>query len=230
MMTDDQRAGYSIIDFRMVDGKAVTEFKGYTAARDDYMKIAWKLTAIRRHVETPDGKPLSHYLYISEHFERTDTIGEDGKVASRTTDYPATQPAREETSALPEGATLWHGHYFLLKSKGTKEGTEYTHKIFGGPQTPLVRAKVGPRRKVSVNGREMELLELTHTWVKPPEGVDKEVQWKEVIYFDDNFIPRRVEAKMTGAPKTTMIACSKEQAMKLPESIPGESTSESKDE
>ena len=223
VMSEGRRAGYAVVDFRTEDGKAVHKLEINMGVKDQASNITWERTSTQRCVETLDGRPLIYYMDIPGHIRRTYTVGADGRVQLSVTDYPTTRPAAvdswEETTAWPEGAILWHGQYLLMRRKGMKEGTTYTFKQFSDGKSILMHARIGPRRKVELHGRRMELTELAQVWDKPPEFFRDGKPWKETVYLDDDLNPQKIEVDM-GPAQMTMIACSKTEAMKLPKTAP----------
>jgi len=217
--SEGRKVGYSVVDFRIEDGKAVSEIKAYDAPHEvGGPGMTWHLDSTQRHVETLDGRPLICHIDIPGYRKRTYTVGDDGKVRLIATDDPTTQPAVEETITWPEDALLWHGHYLLTRRKGMKEGTAYTCKVFSDGKSELVHVRVGPRRKMVVSGREMELTEVIHM-EKPSDDSQEDIAVKAIMYLDDDLIAQKIEVDV-GQIKFAMIACSKAEAMKLPAAAP----------
>ncbi|MCP4374784.1 MAG: hypothetical protein GY794_01185 [bacterium] len=222
VMSEGQKTGYQVIDFRIEGSKAISELNAFTPIRDGAGKIAWERMMVMRHVETLDGRPLSHHIDLPKIHACTSTIGEDGKLRIVRTNYSTTNPSpAEEVVAWPEDALLNHGSNLLALRKGFDEGTEYTFKNYSDAKGIPVHVRVGPRKKMKIDGQEMELIELIHTWDHSFDNSSNNAPQKMILYVDNNMITYKIILEIGPEPWiSTITACSKAEAIKPPETLP----------
>jgi len=222
-ISEGRKIGYTVLEFRIDDGEAVTEYKNYAPVDDHDSNAGWARIMTIRHVETLDGRPLICYMDVPGHTRRTYMANVDGTVLFRATDSTTTRPypvdASEETITWPEDAFLSHGVHLLMQRKGLKQGTTYRYRTLVDGKLVLMRVRIGAKREVELHDRKMELTEITQFLDEPPVPSENDEPWKTTWYVDHEFISRKSETDAASV-QVTMIECSKAEAMRLPTTAP----------
>jgi hypothetical protein len=106
-----------------------------------------------------------------------------------------------------------------MKRKGTAQGTSYSYKpLMPDELMGTTRITVGPTKHMDVMGRKMELTEITrHEEMGFRRGDLSKVQI--TLYVDADLITRK-GVSVQGAERFATVSCSKEEAMKLPTTLP----------
>lgn len=116
--------------------------------------------------ETTKGKPLAFKATMEMGNMMAQTtegsVGDDGKVTLITT---TGQREQQQTFPWPEGAVMSEGMRLLAMRKGLAEGTTYQVKMFVAAMRGAVdqQVRIGPKRKVDLLGRVLELTEVVTT-------------------------------------------------------------------
>jgi hypothetical protein len=204
---EGKKVGHAI-QTRVVEDEKVTtsEEASITISRAD-IPITMNMT--ETSIETTDGKPLG-FKAVQDMSIMTmnvaGTVDEQGTVNVTTKSMGAEQ---KSTLEWPSGAVMAEGLRLLTLSKGLKEGTTYTAKIFspGIQQALEAQIQIGSKQNVDLLGRVVSLTEVTTTLNIPGAG---EIVSK--TYVDENLRTQKSIMPVAGL-HVEMVACAKEFAL-----------------
>lgn len=204
---EGKKAGHARQDRVVRDGKVTSSEKVTLTISRAGVSLTVTMSVIT--VETIDGKPLS-FESIQDlgmmKMEISGVIQPDGKLAL------VNRSAGSEQKSIidwPSGALMAEGLSLLLESKGMKEGTEYSCRIFEPTMVSALDAKttVGAKKQVDLLGRVVMLTEVKTVLSMPGMG-----EIASTSYYDDDF---NLQKSITPTMGITMemVACEKEFAL-----------------
>ena len=204
---EGKKAGYARNDRVVSDGRVITTTEVSLTISRAGIPLSVNITT--ESVETTEGKPISFKSVQDLGLMKMELSGKmrpDGKVA-----LVSNSVGSEQKSVIdwPRGALMAEGLRLLEKSKGLKEGTEYSYTLFDPSMGAAFGGStvVGTTRPVDLLGRVVNLTELTNTISMPGMG---EISSKS--YIDDNFKMQKDVMSVMGID-IEMVACPKEFAL-----------------
>ena len=196
------------IQARVVDDEKVTtsEEVSITISR---AAVPLTINMTETCIETTDGKPLGFKVAQDMSIITMNvagTVDEQGTVHVTTKSMGAEQ---KSTLEWPSGAVMAEGLRLLTLSKGLKEGSTYTAKIFspGIQQALEAKIQIGPKQNVDLLGRVVSLTEVTTTLNMPGSG-----EIASTTYVDENLRTQKIIMPVAGL-HVEMVACAKEFAL-----------------
>ncbi len=204
---EGKKVGYAI-QRRVVDDEKVTttEEVSITISRAE---VPITINMTETSIETTDGKPLG--FRVSQDMSIM-TMKVEGTVDKQgTVNVTSKSMGAEQKSTLewPDGAVMAEGLRLLTLSKGLKEGTTYTAKVFspGILQALDVNIRIGSKQNVDLLGRVVALTEMTTTLNMPGAG-----EITSTTYVDDKLRTQKNIMPVAGL-HVEMVACAKEFAL-----------------
>jgi len=204
---EGKKVGHAI-QSRVVEDEKVTttEEVSITISRAD---VPITINMTETSIETPAGKPLG--FRVSQDMsimtmKVEGTVDEQGTVNVTTKSMGADQ---KSTLEWPSGAVMAEGLRLLTLSKGLKEGSTYTAKVFspGIMQALDVNIVIGSKQNVDLLGRVVSLTEVTTTLNMPGAG-----EITSTTYVDENLRALKNVMPVAGL-HVEMVACAKEFAL-----------------
>jgi len=207
VLAEGRKIGHAVMDRKAEDEKVVTTMQmELTISR---MGTVLQLRTMESNVETADGRPLSFKTSqgIGTITSKSEgQVGADGKLT-----VTAVSGGQTTTQTLdwPQGAVLAEGARLLQLQKGLKEGTKYNVRVFEASTLKAMDAavEVGPKVKVDLLGRVVELTEVRTTVRMPLAG-----SITTVSYLDDEMEAMKTVTAVLGM-KLEMVTCTKEVAL-----------------
>ncbi len=204
---EGKKVGHAIQTRVVEDGKVTTsEEVSITISRAE-VPVTIKMT--ETFIETTDGKPLG--FRVSQDMsimtmKMEGTVDEQGKVNVTTQSMGS-----EQKSALewPDGAVMAEGLRLLTLSKGLKEGSTYTAKVFspGIMQALEAQISIGSKQNVDLLGRVVSLTEVKTKLNVPGAG-----EITSTTYVDEDLRALKNVMPVAGL-HVEMVACAKEFAL-----------------
>ncbi|MDH4239584.1 MAG: transglutaminase-like domain-containing protein [Phycisphaerae bacterium] len=204
---EGKKVGHAI-QTRVVDDEKVTtsEEASITISRAD---VPITINMTETSIETADGKPLGFKVAQDMSIMTMNVEGtlDANGIVNVTTESMGTE--QKSTLEWPSGAVMAEGLRLLTLSKGLKEGSTYTVKIFspGILQALEAQIQIGPKQNVDLLGRVVSLTEVTTTLNIPGAG---EIVSK--TYVDENLRTQKNVMPVAGL-NVEMVACAKEFAL-----------------
>ncbi|MBW8038477.1 MAG: transglutaminase domain-containing protein [Planctomycetes bacterium] len=207
LFMEGKKVGYAIQSRVVADGNVTTTEKvSMTISRAN---VPLTINMTETSIETTEGKPLG-FKAVQDMSIMTmkvaGTVDEQGTVHVTSKSMGAEQ---KSTFEWPSGAVMAEGLRLLTLSKGLKEGTTYTAKIFspGIQQALEAQIQIGTKQNVDLLGRVVSLTEVTTTLKIPGAG---EIASK--TYVDENLRTQKNIMQVAGL-HVEMVACAKEFAL-----------------
>jgi hypothetical protein len=200
---EGQKIGYAIQKRSVADNKVTTAIDlSITLSR---AAIPITVTTKAVTVESPDGKPLAYETEQKFGFMATKTVGTislEGKVTVTVGD-------QQRQFDWPKGAVMSEGMSLLIEKQGLKQGTKFTALLFdpGLGQATNVDVVIGPKAKVDLLGRVVELTEVTSTVNMSGMGAITTTE-----YYNDDFALQKSVMPILGMT-IEQVACTKEFAL-----------------
>lgn len=207
LFMEGKKVGYAIQSRVVADGNVTTTEKvSMTISRAN---VPLTINMTETSIETTDGKPLGFKAVQDMSIMTMKVAGildANGVVNLTTTSMGAEQ---KSTFEWPSGAVMAEGLRLLTLSKGLKEGTTYTAKIFspGILQALDAQIHIGSKQNVDLLGRVVALTEVTTTLNMPGAG-----EIASTTYVDDNLRTQKNIMQVAGL-HVEMVACAKEFAL-----------------
>jgi hypothetical protein len=204
---EGKKVGHAI-QTRIVDDEKVTtsEEVSITISRAE---VPVTINMTETSIETTDGKPLG--FRVSQDMsimtmQVEGTVDEEGTVSVTTKSMGGEQ---KSTLEWPDGAIMAEGLRLLTLSKGLKEGSTYTAKLFspGILQALDVNIRIGSKQNVDLLGRVVALTEVTTKLNVPGAG-----EITSTTYVDDKLRTQKNVMPVAGL-HVEMVACAKEFAL-----------------
>ncbi len=204
---ESKKAGYARNDRAVSNGKVTTTSEvSLTISRAG---IPLTVKMISESVETAEGKPISFKSIQDLGLMKMEVSGEMQPGGKLTLVSNSLGSVRRKVIDWPEHALMAEGLRLLQESKGLKEGTEYSYKIFEPSMATVLDAKtiVGPTKPVDLLGRVVNLTEMTNILSVPGMG---EIASKS--YVDEDFKLQKDIMPIMNI-NVEMVACPKEIAL-----------------
>jgi hypothetical protein len=204
---EGKKVGHAMQSRVVADGKVTTSEKASITISRAAVPVTINMT--ETCIETTGGKPLA-FEAVQELSVMTmkvaGTVDANGVVNLTTTSMGTEQ---KSTLEWPSGAVMAEGLRLLTLSKGLKEGSTYTAKIFspGILQALEAHIQIGTKQNVDLLGRVVALTEVTTTLNIPGAG-----EIVSTTYVDENLRTQKTIMPVAGL-HVEMVACAKEFAL-----------------
>lgn len=204
---EGKKIGYAIESRAVSEGKVTTSEEVCITLNRIGVPITVQM--METSIETTEGKPLGFKLDQKLGAMNMTVMGkvdDQGMVDLTTTSMGSEQ---KRTFQWPRGAVMAEGLRLIEMKKGTREGTEFTVKIFtpGILQSIDTHVRIGPIRNIDLLGRVVALREVTTILSMP--GTGKVVS---TGYVDEDLSVQKTTMPIAGM-NVEMVSCAKEFAL-----------------